>query len=186
MAYDKVVDSSVLNAGLKTIADAIREKAGTSDSLAFPTAMAEAIAAIEAGGGGCDFFDAYGTYIPAENHDRVIAYFDTGIPYKNQTFNDGNNCTFILWKNSGYTRVKGSYEFLFRTSNNSGYSYSYGTRPSGDVTYANNSTTMNAKASLSSNKTIQIEVNGTTTGTYVYGLVAGVEYKWAFIYPVSK
>jgi hypothetical protein len=50
MAYDKVVDSSVLDAGLKAIADAIREKAGTSDNLAFPTAMAEAVAAIEAGG----------------------------------------------------------------------------------------------------------------------------------------
>lgn len=51
MAYDKLVDSSVLDAGLKSIADAIRVKGGTSDSLAFPTAMAEAIAAIEAGGG---------------------------------------------------------------------------------------------------------------------------------------
>lgn len=50
MAYDKVVDSSVLNAGLKAIADAIREKAGTTGNLAFPTAMAEAIASIEAGG----------------------------------------------------------------------------------------------------------------------------------------
>ena len=51
MAYDKVVDSSVLDAGLKQIANAIREKGGTSDNLAFPTAMADAIAAIEAGGG---------------------------------------------------------------------------------------------------------------------------------------
>lgn len=51
MAYDKVVDSSVLDAGLKQIADAIREKGGTSDNLAFPAGMAEAIAAIEAGGG---------------------------------------------------------------------------------------------------------------------------------------
>lgn len=51
MAYDKLVDSSVLDAGLKQIADAIREKGGTSDNLAFPQAMAEAIAAIEAGGG---------------------------------------------------------------------------------------------------------------------------------------
>lgn len=50
MAYDKVVDSSVLDAGLKQIADAIREKGGTSDNLAFPQAMADAIAAIEAGG----------------------------------------------------------------------------------------------------------------------------------------
>ena len=51
MAYDKLVDSSFLDAGLKSIADAIRAKGGTSDSLAFPTAMAEAVAAIEAGGG---------------------------------------------------------------------------------------------------------------------------------------
>lgn len=51
MSFDKVVDSSALDAGLKQIADAIREKGGTSDSLAFPAAMAEAIAAIETGGG---------------------------------------------------------------------------------------------------------------------------------------
>lgn len=51
MAYDKVVDSTVLNAGLTAIANAIREKGGTSGTLAFPDGMAEAIAAIEAGGG---------------------------------------------------------------------------------------------------------------------------------------
>lgn len=50
MAYDKVVDSSVLDAGLKSIADAIREKAEISDSFAFPTGFAEAIAGISAGG----------------------------------------------------------------------------------------------------------------------------------------
>ena len=50
MAYDKVVDSSVLDAGLKLIADAIREKAGTTDALTFPQAMADAIAAIQGGG----------------------------------------------------------------------------------------------------------------------------------------
>lgn len=51
MAFDKLVDSVGLDAGLTSIADAIREKAGTSDSLAFPTGFAEAIAAISAGGG---------------------------------------------------------------------------------------------------------------------------------------
>lgn len=66
MAYDKVVDSAVLDAGLKQIADAIREKGGTSDSLAFPTAMADAIAAIEAGGGGDAKF-SYGTVSFAED-----------------------------------------------------------------------------------------------------------------------
>ena len=52
MAYDKVVDSSVLDAGLKQVADAIREKGGTSDNLVFPTGMAAAVSAIQAGGGG--------------------------------------------------------------------------------------------------------------------------------------
>lgn len=74
MAYDKVVDSSVLDAGLKQIADAIREKGGTSDSLAFPTAMAEAIAAIQAGGGDLpavyrvDEIGTYGDLIGVELH----------------------------------------------------------------------------------------------------------------------
>lgn len=51
MAYDKVVDSSVLDAGLLQIANAIREKGGTSAGLTFPGGMAAAVAAIEAGGG---------------------------------------------------------------------------------------------------------------------------------------
>lgn len=50
MAFDKVVDSAVLEAGLTSIANAIREKGGASGTLAFPDGMAEAIAAIEAGG----------------------------------------------------------------------------------------------------------------------------------------
>lgn len=82
MAYDKVVDSSVLDAGLKQIADAIREKGGTSDNLAFPTAMAEAIAAIEAWGGnirietGSVTFaeDQYGYRFLEEKPDVFILY----------------------------------------------------------------------------------------------------------------
>lgn len=50
MAFDKVVDSAALEAGLTQIATAIREKGGTTDVLAFPDAMAAAITAIQAGG----------------------------------------------------------------------------------------------------------------------------------------
>ena len=70
MAYDKIVDSAALDAGLKHIADAIREKGGTSGSLAFPAAMAEAIAAIQTGGGGAspvNFDLSMGSFIVAEN-----------------------------------------------------------------------------------------------------------------------
>lgn len=66
MAYDKVVDSAALEAGLTQIADAIREKGGTSDNLAFPAAMAEAIAAIAAGGGG-GVKIATGSFTPTED-----------------------------------------------------------------------------------------------------------------------
>ena len=68
MAYDKVVDSAVLDAGLKQIADAIREKAGTSGNLAFPAAMAEAIAAIEAGGASGISFGVYTPATTGYNH----------------------------------------------------------------------------------------------------------------------
>ena len=54
MAIDKAVDSSQLNADLKTIADAIRSKGGTSDALTFPDGFADAISAIQAGSGGSD------------------------------------------------------------------------------------------------------------------------------------
>lgn len=65
MAFDKVVDSAVLESGLTSIANAIREKAGTSDALAFPAGFLEAIAAIESGGGAKV---AYGTFTVAQDY----------------------------------------------------------------------------------------------------------------------
>ena len=54
MAYDKVIDSAKLDADLTTVADAIREKGGTSETLSFPDGFTEAIKAIESGVGGDD------------------------------------------------------------------------------------------------------------------------------------
>lgn len=51
MALDKVVDSAVLDAGMKSVADAIRLKGGTSDALVFPEGFVSAISAIQTGGG---------------------------------------------------------------------------------------------------------------------------------------
>ena len=50
MAFDKVVDSSVLDSGLSQIADAIREKGGTTDELIFPSGFTTAIEGISSGG----------------------------------------------------------------------------------------------------------------------------------------
>lgn len=50
MAYDKVVDSADLDAGLTAVADAIREKTGKAESLVFPGGFVTAIAEIVTGG----------------------------------------------------------------------------------------------------------------------------------------
>lgn len=49
MAYDKVVDSSVLDAGLTSIADAIRAKTGSTEAMTIDQ-MATAVEGIETGG----------------------------------------------------------------------------------------------------------------------------------------
>ena len=47
----KIVDADLLDADLTRVADAIREKGGTSDTLNFPDGFVSAVEAIEAGGG---------------------------------------------------------------------------------------------------------------------------------------
>lgn len=54
MANYKVVDIDQLESDLTTVADAIREKGGTSESLAFPTGMKNAVEAIKEGTAGTD------------------------------------------------------------------------------------------------------------------------------------
>lgn len=51
MANYKVVDAEQLDADLKTVADAIREKGGTTESLEFPLGMKSAVENIKSGGG---------------------------------------------------------------------------------------------------------------------------------------
>lgn len=57
MALDKVVDSAVLDAGMMSVADVIRAKAGTTEPLAWPDGFAAAISGIETGGGGVSLAD---------------------------------------------------------------------------------------------------------------------------------
>ena len=59
MAYDKIVDSSALDGGLTMIADAIREKNGSTDTLLFPDEFVAAIQSIEGGGSGETAWDGY-------------------------------------------------------------------------------------------------------------------------------
>ena len=79
MPYDKAVDSAALDAGLTAIANAIREKTGSSDALAFPDAMAAAIAAIEGGGAGEGILMAGGTIVPVEDTNEVVLSHGLGV-----------------------------------------------------------------------------------------------------------
>lgn len=51
MAEYKVVDAEKLDADLSSVADAIRTKGGTTESLPFPQGFVDAVGAIESGGG---------------------------------------------------------------------------------------------------------------------------------------
>lgn len=51
MADYKVVDSAQLDADLKVVADAIREKGGITEQLSFPHGMKQVVEAIQSGGG---------------------------------------------------------------------------------------------------------------------------------------
>lgn len=76
MAIDKAVDSSVLDAGLTKIADAIREKAGTSDTMEFPDGFAELIAGIQAGN---EALVATGSTTLAESTTNITAEHNLGV-----------------------------------------------------------------------------------------------------------
>ena len=52
MAYDKVVDSSLLDSNLSKVSDAINKKLGTNNRLSFPSGFVSAINSIVAGGSG--------------------------------------------------------------------------------------------------------------------------------------
>ena len=74
MADNKVVNTTQLEADLVSIADAIRAKAESSDSLVFPSGFVDAIANIVTGGGLPDGVSALatGTYTPTSKTQGKI------------------------------------------------------------------------------------------------------------------
>lgn len=83
MAFDKVVDSAALDAGMTAVADAIRAKAGTTEPLAWPDGFATAISGIETGGGDTLYMYASGTYTPATDRSFMKV---TGIGFTPKIF----------------------------------------------------------------------------------------------------
>lgn len=181
MAYDKVVDSTQLETALKAMADAIREKTGDTALIEWLAnkGFAEEIAGIESGGGGV--LTASGTFIPAE--DQTSTLIDTGVALSDSYGGPvGEVCLFMLWKNNKQT-VNGSYEFLFWRRGSTGYCYSYGYRPGGNVYNSNTSSTMIAEigGGQEPDSPVVFNVKGNTTANYTYGLVGGIEYGWALV-----
>ena len=178
MAYDKVVDSSVLDAGLKAIANAIREKGGTSDNLAFPTAMAEAILDIQAGGSGAKLPAGYamecGVYIPAEDVYRATVTLEN--TFKN-LYSLSLGTSFVCVCVLDLPQNTDSVFMGFNARNNAGKSFSVsryisatGSVGSYGNTYANLST---------DGKQVNI-------GYDSHLLVAGVSYFWIVVAEVAQ
>lgn len=74
MAYDKVVDSGALDAGMTEVAQAIRVKGGTTEQLAWPEGFKSAIAGIETGitPTGSVEISSNGTYDVTEKATAVV------------------------------------------------------------------------------------------------------------------
>ena len=72
MALDKLVDSAQLDADLTTVANAIRTRGGTSDTLSFPSGMASAVLAIPSEGGGGTAGFVYPKDINFYDYDGVL------------------------------------------------------------------------------------------------------------------
>lgn len=85
MAIDKAIDSAALDAGLLSVANAIRTKGGTSASLAFPAGFVSAVEAITAGGGGLAYDIGTFTLSIDETSASVTTdaaeEFKTGVPH---------------------------------------------------------------------------------------------------------
>lgn len=121
MAYDKVIDSAVLDANLTSIADAIREKAGTSDKLAFPAGFADAIAAIAAGGATLHV----GTFTVNEDVKSYVLDFPVGTPAPKiaMCFNlgDGSSNSLLPKMDTSFIGIVFSDIFAMDTSRSKNY-----------------------------------------------------------------
>lgn len=170
MAYDKVVDSTVLNTGLTKIANAIREKGGTSASLSFPDAMATAIAAIKAGGGGLP------DGITALNYGTFTLSSDTDSDYRiTHGLGVKPNFYFIVTTGAFYTADGNGYTFL--------RFYVQKTYKKGNSNYAGYGNNVYVYSATSLTSAIYADSEATTTnitipGSAMYKLKGGTTYAW--------
>ena len=93
MAFDKVVDSAALDAGMKSVADAIRAKTGTTDLLAWPDGFKAAVEGIQTGGG--QAFQC-GTVVSADGTNLVVPCTLDNILIVRKYINSTRNMAYLL------------------------------------------------------------------------------------------
>lgn len=112
-----IVDSTMLDAGLTKIANAIRTKGGTSAQLAFPDGMADAIAAIESGTDTLfGRYWEYGTITPATDiTSEYKIVFSKTFP---TNINLNASYTIFVWRiaPNSYTAVPPNYSWLWQVT----------------------------------------------------------------------
>ena len=93
MALDKVVDSAALDAGMKSVADAIRAKTGTTDLLAWPDGFKAAVEGIQTGGG--QAFQC-GTVVSANDTNLVVPCTLDNILIVGKYISSTSNIAYLL------------------------------------------------------------------------------------------
>lgn len=149
MAYDKVIDSAALDADLKSVADAIREKGGTSGTMIFPAGFINAISSMKTGGN----MERYEVTFASD----ITGNGNTTACLKNNEFikaNYAKDTFFVVFRPKG-SAAKIGYGALFVLHSNiqavSGISASHGV-----------SLLMNSGATAVNVAGVQGAVNGTT------------------------
>lgn len=174
-------DVSRIKGNITAALAAIADKGVTVPDGSTSDALASLIASIEAGGGGGDIspFMQIGTYIPSEDQKETV--FEISNPDRIFGIDYGSKSIFLLWKNE--TKIaNGSYIVMFCNGTSTGSSYSYGVRPSGSIHNSHTSDTMKVTFTRVNWNRMNVTITGNTTANFTYGLVAGIEYGWGFIY----
>ena len=170
MAYDKVVDSTVLENGLSSIADAIREKGNLGDPLAspltFPSGFVSAIEGLSVGikatAGTFTVAETTRSYVLSHGLGEVPVLFFIGI---DRSYKDVSNSS-TFWINA--------YGFGSKSAQYYMTGYTYGD----DITakyQAKNITESSNDLALSQANASSITIAATTEWVY---LTPGVPYYW--------
>lgn len=165
MAYDKVVDSSLLDTNLTIVANAIRSKGGTTENLSFPDGFVSAVQAIQTGDGGSGDSGGFvsGSFTPAESTLEMSV--DIGKTYD----------YFIMFPDCSHNDLKVGLKTFFvflYAKNNIFYAYS------GNGGFAGSYYGASSISSKPTYNETSIDFANGTIGTNLGYFIAGTTYKW--------